>query len=204
MNEPADRRRSGPCQSLRFAVHFPHTSRLRADGQTRGGLLVFIIPSALLRFSLCATTESIHRIFVVYPPAPASGRTPPRATRSRVPRSQRLRRRRFAPPLRPPDVSSRAVSLSNSFSPSGWNGECIAASAARRHGDPATDPHSGTRDSLPSLWPLRGQRLRRHQCPARYPGPLPSVHSPLHLSDSALLFQRVACLPNRLASSRRG
>jgi len=58
-----------------------------------------------------------------------------------------------------------------------------------RSGDPATDPHSGTRDSLPSLWPPRGQRLRRerlrrkrlrrapsaltappYQCPARFIG----------------------------------
>ena len=49
----------------------------------------------------------------------------------------------------------------DSFSPSGWNGECIAASAASRSGDPATVPHSGTRVSLPSHWSLRDQRLRR-------------------------------------------
>jgi hypothetical protein len=66
----------------------------------------------------------------------------------------------------------------------GWSVECIAASAARRHGDPVTDPHSGTRDSPPSLWPLsrlkrlRRERLRRERlCRVSVPpdlsGPLP-------------------------------
>ena len=161
---------------FRFLVHIPHTSRLRADGQTRVRPPLLYNPRRPFLVSLAHSIEASNRIFVVYPPAPAPGRTPPRATRSRVPRSQRLRRRRFAPPLRPPDVSRLAPSPSpNSFSPSGWNGECIAASAARRPDDPATDPHSGKRDSLPSHGRFRGQRLRRerlrrHQCPARFFG----------------------------------
>ncbi len=46
----------------------------------------------------------------------------------------------------------------HSFLSLGWGGHCIAASAVRRPGDSATDPHSGTRDSLPShsrLWRKR-------------------------------------------------
>ena len=86
---------------------------------------------------------------------------------------------------------------------------------------PASPPPTPTRHTgLPALpWPLSrpsafgasafgasacGARGLPRQGPARYSGPLPSVHSPLHLSDSALSVQRVACLPNRLASSRRG
>ena len=161
---------------FRFSVHIPTLPGFVPTGKHVCGLLSFIIQGALLRLAFARPPKASIGSFVVYPPAPAPGRTPPRATRSRVPRSQRLRRRRFAPPLRPPDVSRLAPSPSpNSFSPSGWNGECIAASAARRPGDPATDPHSGTRDSLPSHGRFRGQRLRRerlrrHQCPARFFG----------------------------------
>ena len=75
-------------------------------------------------------------------------------------------------------------------------------------GEPATDPHSGIRDSLPSLAPFgaapSAQAAPPRQCPARFSGPMPSVHSPLRPSDSALCSQRVACLPNRLARIRRG
>jgi hypothetical protein len=88
------------------------------------------------------------------------------------------------------------------------------ASARRfRHRPPLW--HTGlTALSLAALRPAPSARaptalrLRReaspHQCPARSSGPLPSVHSPLHLSNSAPSVQRVACLPNRLARPRRG
>ena len=82
------------------------------------GLLVYIIPGALLRLAFARPPKASIGSFVVYPPAPAPGRTPPRATRSRVPRSQRLRRRRFAPPLRPPDVFvSRRLPLQTASHP---------------------------------------------------------------------------------------
>jgi hypothetical protein len=107
--------------SIPFSVlcpHPPHFPGFVPTGKHVCGLLSFIIQGGLTLVSLCATTESIHRIFVVYPPAPAPGRTPPRATRSRVPRSQRLRRRRFAPPLRPPDVFvSRRLPLQTASHP---------------------------------------------------------------------------------------
>jgi hypothetical protein len=74
-------------------------------------------------------------------------------------------------PRRPPDTSYLAPSPSPTAShPRVGTGNAIAAYAARRSGDPATNPHSCTRDSLPSLWPRRGQRLRRNQCPARLLG----------------------------------
>ena len=38
-----------------------------------------------------------------------------------------------------------------------------------------------------------GARLRRISVPPDLSGPLPGVHSPFHLSDSALSVQRVAC-----------
>ena len=44
-----------------------------------------------------ARSTCVNRPSWKYPPAPAKSRTPPRATRSRASRSQRLRRRRFAP-----------------------------------------------------------------------------------------------------------
>lgn len=78
-------------------------------------------------------------------------------------------------------------------------------------------PHSGTRVSLPSHWPLRGQRLRRKRLrrgafgarlrrisvPPDLSGPLAGCTFPFPPFRFCSLFQRVA-LPNRLASSRRG
>jgi hypothetical protein len=119
------------------------------------------------------------------------------------------------PPLRPPDTSCLAPSPSPTAShPRVGTGNAIAAFAARRSGDPATDPHSGTRDSMPSPWPLRGQRLRRkrlrrerlrrNQCPARFFGSSAECAFPSPPLRFCSSVQRVACLPNRLASSRRG
>ena len=137
-------------------------------------------------------------------PHPASGRMPSRASRCRGPNSQRLRRRRCAPPIRFRRPSALLiVSLPHSFSPSGMErGMHIAASAApvlaipppiptlHRYGagnayrclgcagpgDPATDPHSGIRDSGslsgPPLAALRPAPLAlaapQRQCPARF------------------------------------
>ena len=86
---------------------------------------------------------------------------------------------------------------------------CASAGEARHR------PPHGTRDSLPSLWPLSrpsafgasafgasafGARGLPRQGPARYSGPLPSVHSPLHLPDSALLCS-ARCLPPAKSTS---
>jgi hypothetical protein len=82
------------------------------------------------------------------------------------------------PPLGPTDTPvSRSVSPFHSFSPSGWNGECIAASAACRSGDPATIPHSGTRVSLPSHWPFAASAFGASACGASAYGAAPSARS---------------------------
>ena len=106
--------------------------------------------------------------------------------------------------------SSRAVSLSKQLLTLGlergmYRGLGCASAWRSRHRPPLRQ--TGL-TALP--WPLRGQRLRRerlrrHQCPARFFRVLCRVCIPLS-SPSILLFcfQRVACLPNRLASSRRG
>ena len=107
------------------------------------------------------------------PRRPPARRMPSRAPRYRGPHSQRLRRRgrRFAPP---PTVTRfgrpsapLVVSLPHSFSPgirvgygagNAYRGlGCRGARAGP--GDPATDPHSGIRDSLPSHG--RSNRLAR-------------------------------------------
>ena len=141
------------------------------------------------------------------PPAPTSGRARPRATRSHVPRSQRLRRRRLA---------SCSVSLPHSFSPSGWNGECIRGLGCAGPGEPATDLNSGTRDSLPfhgrsaasafgasasgaapSALSASGasvsRPISRVQC--RVISRVQCRASPLHPSDSAPSLCSARCLP---------
>ena len=151
--------------------HPPHFPAHLADGQTRVRLSLLYNPRRLAIVSLLRDHRSIQSDLRGIParagPRPdASPRdTLTRATLPAAP-PQALR----ATTQTAGRFLSRAV-----FSPSGWNGECIAASAARRPGDPATDPHSGTRDSLPSHGRFRGQRLRRerlrrHQCPARFFG----------------------------------
>ena len=75
-------------------------------------------------------------------------------------------------------------------------------------GEPATDPLSGTLDSLPTLGSYAAsafgasasgasasgaQRLRRVSVPPDFSGPVQSVHSPLHPSDFALCS--ACCLP---------
>ena len=166
------------------------------------GPLSFYNPRQPSLVSLCATTESIHRIFVVYPPAPAPGRTPPRATRSRVPRSQRLRRRRFAPPLRPPDVFvSRRLPLQTASHPRVGTGNVSRPRLRVGLAIPPPTPTPADGTYCPPMAALR-------------PAPsAPSVSRPIFrvlcrvcipLSFPAILllcFQRVACLPNRLASS---
>jgi hypothetical protein len=88
----------GPARTiLPVRVHIPRT-----PGLIRDGLLVPLSVlgsyNQALRFSSSLLRHCVdrHSILVIYPPAPTTGRAPPRATRSRVPRSQRLSRLRFA------------------------------------------------------------------------------------------------------------
>ena len=153
------------------------------------------------------------------PPAPTSGRTRPRVTRSHVPCSQRLRRRRFAPSTRTDAwrlARSCSVSLPHSFSPSGWNGECSRGLGCAGPGHPATDPHSGIRNSLPSHGRSSGQRFGASAASGAAPSesalsasgasvsrPISQVQCrvciPLSTLPILLSVQRVACLPVRLA-----
>ena len=167
---------------------------------------------------------------MIYPPASAIGRTPPRATRSYVPRSQRLRRRRFAPITR----TDRHPCLAPSPSPSQLltlgleRGMYCGLRCAVGPAIPPPTPTPAHGTHCPPFGRLaasafgasacgasacgarlRRLRLRRISVPPDLSGPLPSVHSPLHLSDSALSVQRVASLcsargPGRRRHGRRG
>ena len=198
-------------------VHVPHTSGLIRDGHSRVHQPGCYITSRGKHSPAFARLPGSYLDPRDNPPASAESRTPPRATRSHVPRSQRLRRRRFAPITRTTDDPvSRSASLPLTAShPRVGAGNVSRPLLRCRSGDPATDPHSGTRDSLPSLWPLCGQRLRRGPGAFGASGSAASVSRPIYrvlcrvyipLSTLPILLsvQRVACLPNRLASSRRG
>ena len=96
--------------------------------------------------------------------------------------------------------------FTHSFSPSvGWG-----KLARHRLRDPAADPHSGIRDSLPSHAAYAASAFGASgfaasvSRPVSGPTPMPSMHTPLRTSDSAFCSQRVACLPIRLARVRRG
>ena len=84
-------------------------------------------------------------------------------------------------------------------------------------GEPATDPHSSTRNSLPTLGRYRdaggqpelsafgasaSRRRRRVSVPpSDFSGPVPSVHSPIHPSDSALCSSSARCLTATVSTS---
>ena len=147
------------------------------------------------------------------------GPAPSRATRSRVPRSQRLRRRRdarhasrrrrLAPITRTDTRASLRLRLPRSLSPSGWNGECIAAYAARRPGEPATDPHTAHGTPCPPLAAFAAKRLRRARLAASGSRPIFGSFAECAFPSPPFRFcslcsARCLPLPNRLASSRRG
>ena len=106
-----------------------------------------------------------------------------------------------------PCLSARSHTASHSRV---WSRECISRPRLRRSWRARHDPHSGTRDSLPSharsAFSAFGASGSAASVSRPISGPLPSVHSPLRTYDSALRSgsQRVACLPNRLARVRRG
>ena len=149
------------------------------------------------------------------PPASAESRPPPRATRSHVPRSQRLRRRRFAPITRTTDDPvSRSASLPLTAShPRVGTGNVSRPLLHCRSGDPATDPHTAHGTPCPPMVASRPSAFGASAFGARgstASGSRPiirvlcRVYIPLSTSPILLSVQRVACLPNRLASSRRG
>ena len=173
---PARVSRPGPC---------PHPSHPRPPSQQAP---VLDIPAFLLSYerthcfqsaafrSVSSTRARIAscrspRLRVVRCPAhPATGRTPSRAVRSRMPRSRRLRRRRFAPTPRPGGPRALlVVSPSHSFSPSAldlevWSGECsrgLRLSWRSRHRPPLTSgflvPYDiGCRHTISGLTALPG------------------------------------------------
>ena len=178
MNEPARPAAARPVLSFRFLVHTPTRSRL---GPGRA-ICVCVSPAPLYSARPCNRLPlRVPRVSIDPRGNPARAGLEPDAsprdtlTRATLPAAppQALR----AIPHGSLDTPVMLRPSPHSFSPSGWSGECIAASAARRPGDPATDPHSGTRDSLPShsrlrrerlrRERLRRERLRRNQCPAR-------------------------------------
>ena len=124
------------------------------------------------------------------------GRPPaPSATGPHVSRSQLLSRRRFAPrPSTRTDALRLAPSLSITAShPLVGMGSAFRGLGCACPGEPAAEPHSGTRDLLPgpSLASAFGaQRLQRISVPPDFSGLVPSVHSPLHPSNSALCSAR--------------
>ncbi len=107
---------------------------------------------------------------------------------------------------------SRAVSLSHSFSPSGgWNGEChrgLGCASVRRSRHRPPLRHTGLA-VLPKAAPRPVLKAQAPSAQSVYRGPdfsgpfaeyaFPSP--PLRVRPS---LQRVACLPDRLAGSRRG
>ena len=192
---------SGPFGSLSTSPHVPGLAR---DGQSvfvsRRPLYIRRAPATdcLCAFHVCQST------LVEIPPAPALSRTPPRATRSRVPRSQRLRRRRFAP-----FHTDRSTPLSCSVPLLTASHPRVGAGNVSRpllRVGPAIPPPTPTPAHGTHCPPIRAYGASAFgaiSVPPDLSGPLPSVHSPLHLSDSALSVS-ARCLPNRLARSRRG
>ena len=208
MNLPA-RRRSGPFRSTVSVVLIPHT-----PGSSRQAFVFHqrswfrYIPGASKSTPVFAQPpgQSDPR---GRPPAQASDRTRPSATRSHVPRSQRLSRRHFAPSTWK-DCWSLALSLSLTAShPRVGMGNAFRGLGCAGPGEPANKPHSGTRDSLtthgsyaasacgasasgaaPSAPSASAGRV---SVPPDFSGPVPSVHSPLHPSDSGLCSALPAC-----------
>ena len=91
-----------------------------------------------------------------------------------VERRKRLRRRRFEPSSR--NIRHPCLLLHLSLPQLltlGLDRRMYyrTASAALWSGNPATVPHSGTRVSLPSHWPLR-RAASPHRCPSRFIGSL--------------------------------
>ena len=179
----------GPARSLR-SVPCPHPHTFPAWPGTGNlclclaGPFIFGAPLQPIAF---ARSTCVNRPSWKYPPAPALSRTPPRATRSRVPRSQRLRRRRFAP-----FHTDRSTPLSCSVPLLTASHPRVGAGNVSRpllRVGPAIPPPTPTPAHGTHCPPIRAYGASAFgaiSVPPDLSGPLPSVHSPLHLSDSAL------------------
>ena len=135
-----------PVQIHRFRC--PHPSHSRLEPTSSRVSSAFLVPIYTSRCknppAFCAATGSSDPRG--HPPAPTCGRARPRATRSHVPRSQLLRRRRFAPSTQT-DAWRLAPSLSLTAShPRVGMGNAFRGLGCAGPGEPATDHHSGTRD----------------------------------------------------------
>jgi hypothetical protein len=170
----------GPARSF-LPVRCPHPSHSRlvpgraSRDHTRWPFIGPAIPS---RLPFAQSRGIVSRSSWIYPPAPAKGQTPPRATRSYVPRSQRLRRRRFAPSTRIARHPCLAPSLSLTAShPRVGTGNVSRPLLRVGPAIPPPTPTPAHGTHCPPLGRaaakrlrrerLRRERLRRNQCPAR-------------------------------------
>ena len=197
---------------LPIPFHFPHTPGSSRSGDIRGQVLERRAEWQNIEVLLkVAPLPRVILLFVdPHPRRPEAGRFPARHAhtchapsgsarsqrlRSHVPRSQRLRLRRFTPSTRTDALLLCFVSLSQlQVSPSRMNQGMRARPRLHRSGVLATDPHSSIRDPLPShhdcasdlFWGRRSgfgatprKRLRRVsvppdfrvQCQVRIPSP---------------------------------
>jgi hypothetical protein len=196
----------GPARFL-FPVRCPHPSHSRPDP---GRGISCSHPPACYKpcdpftsSPFCAIPR--HRISIVVDIPARAGQRPdafPRDTLTRAtlpaapPQALRaIRTDRSTPP-------SCSVPLPHSFSPSGWNGECISRPMMRvgpAIPPPTPTPAHGTR--CPPLGRAAASASGAISVLPDFSVSLPSVHSPLHrgLSDSAPLFSALpACQIDQL------
>ena len=81
----------------------------------------------------------------------------------------------------PPCPACRHTHFLTAFHPREWSGECSRGLGCAGPGDPATDPHSGIRDSLPS----HGRSRRR-------PAPPSALAAPSHQCRRRRIFESYA------------
>ena len=165
----------------------PQHSPLTYKRRRRVSLAAFLLKS-----------HGLHRL-VRFPSAPgcrpdAFPRGP--LSRATLPAALPQALRAIHTPRAPPCPACRLSLLLTALHPRVWSGECSCSLGYTDPGDPATDPHSGIRDSLPSHGRSAARAFGASGSAASLSrpisGPMPSVHSPLRTSDSALCYQRVA------------
>jgi hypothetical protein len=134
---PARPTAARPVLSSRSVVHIPHIPGLFRDGhlvlrRRRLYKLARRFSSSLLRDHV---ESNLDPRGYTRPRRPKAGRLPARhAHTCHAPSG--FAAGALRPSLRPTDTPvSLRLPLPHSFSPSGWSGECIAASSARRPGD---------------------------------------------------------------------
>ena len=171
------------------------------DARRRVSLAAFLRKSHGLNRLVCCLPAP-GRQLDAFPRGPLLRATLPAAP------PQALRATHTTVGLAPPFPACRLSLLLTASHPRVLSRECSRGLGCAGSGDPATDPHSYIRDSLPSHGRSSasafGARGSTASVSRPISGPVPSVHSPLRTSDSALCYQRAACLPNRLARVHRG